>query len=253
MQTKSAATLRLPDLSASSLHILAMGLMLLDHLWATIVPGQDWMTCAGRLAYPIFAFLLAEGYAHTSSFRRYASRLLFWAVVSEIPFNLMYSSQAIYPYHQNVLWTLLIALCAMRLADLVREKLPVWLGMPAALGLGGVAALLATLAMTDYFAAGVLTVFAFYLFRGEGLWRKAGLLVCLWWIHVKLLGGLFYPIELFGFQFELVQQGFALLALIPIWLYRGRQGLHSRGFKLFCYAFYPGHMLVLALLQSILL
>lgn len=211
------------------------------------------MTCAGRLAYPIFAFLLAEGYAHTSSFRRYASRLLFWAVVSEIPFNLMYSSQAIYPYHQNVLWTLLIALCAMRLADLVREKLPVWLGLPAALGIGGAAALLAALAMTDYFAAGVLTVFAFYLFRGEGLWRKAGLLVCLWWIHVKLLGGLFYPIELFGFQFELVQQGFALLALIPIWLYRGRQGLHSRGFKLFCYAFYPGHMLVLALLQSILL
>ena len=49
MQTKSAATLRLPDLSASSLHILAMGLMLLDHLWATIVPGQDWMTC-GRTA-----------------------------------------------------------------------------------------------------------------------------------------------------------------------------------------------------------
>ena len=147
MQTKSAATLRLPDLSASSLHILAMGLMLLDHLWATIVPGQDWMTCAGRLAYPIFAFLLAEGYAHTSSFRRYASRLLFWAVVSEIPFNLMYSSQAIYPYHQNVLWTLLIALCAMRLADLVREKLPVWLGLPAALGIGGAAALLATLAM----------------------------------------------------------------------------------------------------------
>ena len=131
MQTKSAASLRLPDLSASSLHILAMGLMLLDHLWATIVPGQDWMTCAGRLAYPIFAFLLAEGYAHTSSFQRYASRLLFWAVVSEIPFNLMYSSQAIYPYHQNVLWTLLIALCAMRLADLVREKLPVWLGLPA--------------------------------------------------------------------------------------------------------------------------
>ena len=46
----------------------------------------------------------------------------------------MYSSQAIYPYHQNVLWTLLIALCAMRLAHLVREKLPVWLGLPAALG-----------------------------------------------------------------------------------------------------------------------
>ena len=55
------------------------------------------------------------------------------------------------------------------------------------------------------------------------------------------------------FQGGRIRQGFALLALIPIWLYRGRQGLHSRGFKLFCYAFYPGHMLVLALLQSFLL
>ena len=48
-------------------------------------------------------------------------------------------------------------------------------------------------------------------------------------------------------EFELCQQGLALLALIPIWLYRGRQGHHSKPFQYACYAFYPAHMLVLAI------
>ena len=48
------------DLSAAVLHIIAMALMLMDHLWATLLPAQDWLTCAGRLAFPIFAFMTVE-------------------------------------------------------------------------------------------------------------------------------------------------------------------------------------------------
>ena len=48
------------ELSAAALHIIAMALMLMDHLWATLLPAQDWLTCAGRLAFPIFAFMAVE-------------------------------------------------------------------------------------------------------------------------------------------------------------------------------------------------
>ena len=58
------------DLSAAALHILAMALMLMDHLWATLLPAQEWLTCAGRLAFPIFAFMAVEGYFHTHDLKK---------------------------------------------------------------------------------------------------------------------------------------------------------------------------------------
>ena len=73
-------------------------------------------------------------------------------------------------------------------------------------------------------------------------------IAALYWVNVELLGGLMYPVRLFGVEFELCQQGLALLALVPIWLYRGRQGYHSKPFQYFCYAFYPVHMLILVLI-----
>ena len=100
-------------ISSFTLHILAMALMLCDHLWATLFPAQEWLTCIGRIAFPIFAFMIAEGYFHTSNVKKYIARLLIFAIVSEVPFDLLYGSTVIYPFHQNVLWTFLIALLAI--------------------------------------------------------------------------------------------------------------------------------------------
>ena len=115
-----------------------------------------------------------------------------------------------------------------------------------------VGAVLGTLGMVDYYGAGVLTVFIFYFFHGHGRkwWCLLGQLAALYWVNVELLGGLMYPIQLFGMDFELCQQGLALLALVPIWLYRGRQGYHSKPFQYACYAFYPVHMLLLVLVLN---
>lgn len=237
------------NLSAAFLHLLAMGLMLCDHMWATLFPAADWLTCLGRIAYPIFAFLLVEGYFHTRNLWRYMLRLLGAAVLAEIPFNLMYSDSFIYPYHQNVLWTYIIGLLLITLLEEFKERfgqIPwlIFLPVPAFLGY-----FLGYALMTDYYGPGVLMILAFYLFRGRHWLHFLGQLVCLYLINVKMLGGFYYVVPLLRYDIEIVQQGFALFALLPIWLYEGRQGLHGKLFRWFCYLFYPVHMLVLFLIR----
>lgn len=238
------------DISAAVLHILAMVLMLMDHLWATLLPAQDWLTCAGRVAFPIFAFMSVEGYFHTHNFKKYAQRMLLFAVLSEIPFDLMYGGTWFYPVHQNVIWTLLMGLLGIHLMETVRKKQKLWIYVLVSAGVVAAGGILGTLCMVDYYGVGVLTVFIFYFFRGRKWWCLLGQLLALYWVNVQMLGGLMYPIQLFGMEFELCQQGLALLALLPIWLYRGRQGYHSKPFQYACYAFYPVHMLILVLVQN---
>ena len=236
------------EFSSAGLHILAMIFMLLDHLWATVVPGNEWMTCVGRLAFPIFAFLLVEGFFHTRSRKKYALRLLAWALISEIPFNLMYAGRVFYPVHQNVLWTFLLALGLMAWNERLRDAKPWrrWLCWIGTLVLGLLAG---TLTMVDYYGFGVMMVLVFYFFRGRAWWQLLGQFAGLYWINAEMMGGLVYEFTALGRIWVIHQQSLALLSLIPIWLYRGRKGHNSKGFQYFCYAFYPVHMLVLALIR----
>lgn len=239
------------ELTAAVLHIIAMTLMLMDHLWATLLPAKEWLTCAGRVAFPIFAFMAVEGYFHTRSFKKYILRMLLFAVLSEIPFDLMYGGTWFYPVHQNVLWTFLLSLLGVWLMEQVRKKGKTWMYLLVCVLVVLAGLVLGTLCMVDYYGAGVLTVFVFYFLHGRKWWCFLGQLAALYWLNVELLGGLMYPVQLFGMEFELCQQGLALLALIPIWLYRGRQGYHSKPFQYLCYAFYPVHMLLLVVVNFI--
>lgn len=234
------------------LHILAMFLMLCDHLWATVVPGNDWLTCVGRFAFPIFAFLIAEGYFHTKNRKQYVLRLLVFAVLSEIPFNLMTGGSPINLLHQNVLWTFLIGIGLIHLIEWARSKpYKIWRWLLVGIGVL-LGCLIAMLGMTDYMHFGVLTVLVFYLFRGRRWWCFLGQLVLLWIIHVEMMGGIVYPVELFGREWVIHQQGFALFSLLPIWLYRGNQGPYNKVLKYTYYAFYPVHLLVLYLLMLLI-
>ena len=239
-----------PGISAAALHIIAMTLMLMDHLWATLLPAQEWLTCVGRIAFPIFAFMSVEGYFHTHNFKKYLLRMLVFAVISEIPFDLMYGGTWFYPVHQNVLWTFLLSLLGVWLMEQVRKKGKTWMYLLVCVLVVLAGLVLGTLCMVDYYGAGVLTVFVFYFLHGRKWWCFLGQLAALYWLNVELLGGLMYPVQLFGMEFELCQQGLALLALIPIWLYRGRQGYHSKPFQYLCYAFYPVHMLLLVVVLN---
>ena len=236
-------------LDANMLRGLACVLMLCDHMWATIVPGNMWMTWLGRLAFPIFAFQIAEGFLHTSDFRNYALRLFAFGIVSEIPFDLLYGSTVFYPFHQNVMFTLLLGLLAIKALDDAKEKRTpksVIVGVLAA----GLCILGGGIAMTDYGAMGVATVVMFYICRN---FRFAWALQLIFMIlfNMVFFAGEYIPLTLAGHTFELQTQGFAVFALIPIWLYNGKKGISSKALQYGFYAFYPAHMLVLYLLFTL--
>lgn len=239
------------DISSAALHLLAMACMLMDHLWASVLWQQDWLTCVGRLAFPIFAFLCVEGYFHTSNFRRYLLRLLIFALLSEIPFDLMSAGTVFHPFHQNVLWTFLLGLLGIRLLERAREKGGTVRYLLTAFLCVALGYCLSTVTMADYYGAGVLTVFVFYFFRGRTWYFRLAQLAALYWLNVEVLGGQYYAVSLFGAEWEVCEQGLALLALVPIWLYRGRQGYHTKPFQYLCYAFYPVHLLALGLIRLV--
>jgi hypothetical protein len=234
-------------LTANMLRTIAILLMLSDHIWATYMSFGNWMTYIGRMAFPIFAFQIAEGYLHTSNFKKYALRLLGFAVVTEIPFNLFYSSRVFNPYHQNVLFTLLLGLIAIIVIDKMKKKRTaknialsvLWLVLIC---------VASTVGFVDYGFLGVLTVVAFYLLR-DFPFAWLAQLAAMVLINIVFFEGLMFNVEIFGRTFEIPSQGFAVLSLVPIWLYAGKKGRTSKLMQYGFYAFYPVHMLVLYLIK----
>ncbi len=234
-----------------SLHMMAMLFMLCDHLWGTIVPGNDWLTCIGRISFPIFAFMIVEGYFHTSNLKKYVKRLLIFAILSEIPFNLAMGSRVFYPVHQNVLWSFMISIGLIHLNEKARKTEKLWIRIATGCTTVLFGFLIGLLTMVDFYHAGILTVLVFYFFRQRVWWGYIGQFLCLWYINMELLGGLGYEVVLFGSTYFFTRQGLALLALIPIWLYKGRQGPHNKPLQYFYYAFYPVHLLILGILKML--
>ena len=238
--------------SGTALKTIACITMLVDHIGASCIeagiltPGLDAGTLSqdtlsayplyrldmvlrftGRLAFPLFCFLLVEGFVHTHDVKKYVQRLFLFALISEVPFDLAFFRTPFALDHQNVYWTLALGVLAM--AGLKRfEKengLPGWQGLVWA---GGCAAL-ALAARTDYNASGVIIICALYLTRTNRKWQ------C-------LAGALL-------FMFELT----APLAFVLVWFYNGQRGACSPLLKKAFYWFYPVHLLVLAMITNLML
>jgi len=234
-------------LSASALRALAMTLMLLDHLWASVVPGNNWMTWVGRMAFPIFAFQAAEGYCHTSNYNKYIRRLLLFALLSEIPFNLFYIGAPVFPFHQNVMFTLLLGLLLVRQLDPARRGRGagsffkrcaiVWLIL-----------LVSVITFPDYGMRGVLTVAAFYV-AGKLPMKQLWYLAALIGLNVVGFKGEMLPFMLGGMELHFPVQGFAVFAILPVCLYNGRKGGGGKALQYGSYVFYPAHMLALHLIR----
>ena len=238
---------RLKFINSNTLKILAMALMLLDHLWATVVPGNEWMTCVGRLAFPIFAFMISEGYVHTSDFRKYAKRLLIFGLISEIPFNLMSTGAFIYPFHQNVMFTLLLGLLSIRAIDKFKKDMKIKTGIFCILKVL-LFLLIGTVGFVDYGAMGILVIIAFYVFRDVKFGRLLQLL-SLVLLFIVFFKGYQMVIPFAGREILFPRQGLGVLAMLPISLYSGKKGADSKLLKHAFYWFYPVHMAVIYLIS----
>ena len=226
-------------LNGFHLKLIALCTMFIDHMGATLFPGVLWLRCVGRLAFPIFCFLIAEGCVYTRNRKKYAARLLVFAVLSEIPFNLM-SRGAVGDIHrQNVLWTLLAGALVCWLMDWALKKRAA--SSFVLTGAVMVAAYwLLELLNTDYGGWGMLLVAVFYAVRrtpNSPAVKMAAQALGLAVFAVGVMNGRVITIELW-----------ALVALLPIWLYNGRRGFSPKAVQYGFYAFYPVHILILSLI-----
>ena len=224
---------KLRILDGTSLKLIAMISMVFDHVGDTFFPGALWMRMIGRLAMPLFSFCIAEGYAHTKNKQRYLLRMGVFALVSEIPFDLAFEGR-VGLGHQNIMLSFFLAILALMLFDRIRGEGKEHAAGKTLLGILCVCAVavLALVLRADYTLFAVLAVFLFYVLRNRHPLLRCG--VGVGFLALTRTVGYYRATG---------------LSLIPLLLYNGKRG---RGLKWLFYAFYPGHLLLLYLLKTVL-
>jgi len=215
------------------LKMIAIITMLIDHIGATFFLNSEIyypMRLIGRIAFPIFAFLIVEGYFHTRNVRNYIIRLLIFAFISEIPFDLCFQHTIFAFGSQNIFFNLALGLLTIHCLTLVSKRFdPNHLkGSLLTAGIVIASMVIATVGRFDYQAYGIVYMLVFYYMRG----KKIGL----------ALAFLFVNVFLFGSHIQV----YASLAILFLLCYNGEKG---RSLKYFFYAFYPVHLCILFLLQ----
>lgn len=206
-----------------TLKCIAMVCMLIDHTGAVLFPQYRILRIIGRLAFPIYCFLLVEGAMHTSNIRKYELRLLLFALVSEVPFDLALFRQIQWS-HQNVFFTLFLGVVVLDFAKRYKNKIMIFFAAVAAI-------LLAEFLHTDYSGSGIVFIVCYYLLYERRMFRH-----------------LMFAVEnllLYG----ICTQSYASLAAAPMMLYNGEKG---PSLKYFFYIFYPLHLFILYLIFGVM-
>ena len=223
-------------MSVFALKILAILAMSLDHIAAVFLSPINMpyllMRGFGRIAFPIFCFLIVEGYYHTRDVKKYMIRLAGFALVSEIPFDLCFYQKPFYWQHQNVFFTLALGLITIYAIDEIKKRFSTSYIKALVLQFAVIILAMTTawFLSTDYSMLGILIIIAFYVGRGNII--QIAISICIVTLYL-------------GNTFQL----YSLLALIPIYLYYGKKGPSMR---YVFYVFYPAHMLILYVMSSLI-
>lgn len=202
-------------LDSFQLKCIAIVTMFIDHMGAVFFPDKLLFRYVGRIAFPIFAFLLVEGFFHTRDVRKYMCRLGVFAILSEVPYDLAFRGEILEFEHQNVFFALFIGVAMMY----ALENSSQWQAKAAEVLLAMWAA---TLLWADYRYKGILLIAVFYFLRDR---KKEKFVLGAGW----------------NFLWNWEIQGYGALASVPIAMYSGERG---RPMKYFFYLFYPLHLLL---------
>lgn len=227
-------------LSSFALKVVAIVGMALNHsayIFYPYLPTEALcvMFAVGGVTFPVMAYLLVEGYQHTSNVRRYGIRLFVFALISQVPFWLFLAPEG------NVLFPLLIGLAALYLYDHMKNRVAFWLVF---------AALTALSIHCDW---GILGPLIIIMMRAIPNRRQRIILPLL----LPIVGYGLPALSDFVATLDLVDLPFALYPLIgctsAIPLLLAYNGSRGRPMKWFFYAFYPAHILILGLAKGLLL
>ena len=246
--------MRRAGLSHETLKLIACVTMLLDHIGAALVVPPDalywsnvelyttiaWVNlvlrCIGRVAFPIFCFLLVEGVYHTRNPKKYILRLAVGMLLSEIPFDLAFFKDGISWGHQSVMVTLLLGgLMVLGMKRSKRLWKLLWI-IPFYCA--------AEWLHTDYAGKGILVIAMFALTKGtrhEKWCRVAGMFLLYWDFS--------YITRYYNLDIYLPLNRLPLLSAIPISLYDGRKLTYNKMVQWAFYLFYPVHIMILAVLK----
>ena len=239
--------------TSEQLKKIAMGTMFIDHAAVAVIyrHGLDEMSpllehiglamrLVGRMAFPLYAFLLVQGFLWTRDWKKYVSRMLLFAFAAEIPFNLASKGTLWYPYAQNTILTLSVGLICLKMINILEEKydLPwpgkpvtgfgdecgnVFLGYVLVIWVTAVSMAMARVFGFDYDAGGILLIVLFYVFRCRPAEQAAA--------------GMAGLLLIYGFSTYVF---FAWIAIFFISRYNGERG---RRMGYLPYVFYPAHLL----------
>lgn len=198
--------------------------MLIDHIGAIFYPDIIALRVIGRIAFPIYCFLLVQGFLHTSNLKKYMVRMGVFAILSEVPFDLARTGCWMDLEKQNVFITLFLGLCCMTIYRLSEQK-----QQPVLMASGILAVcILSQLIRADYQWLGILLIMIFYI------WQTSKLVCYTVFITVTSV----YCLTVMSWL-----QAASICALIPIYWYNGKRGKYS--FRYVFYFFYPVHLLIL--------
>lgn len=224
-------------LSSFVLRLMALLCMFVDHAGLALFPSVGIFRCVGRLAFPLYCFLIAQGFCHTRDIRAYARRLLFLALVSEVPFDLLIFGRISSAMEQNVVFALLLgllALCAVRSLK----------GKPLLSAMAVFALMLVAMAAKVSFGwLGIALCLAFdYAHDDRILQALSAVLLPALYSLTLLLSGVSHSWVMVSLC--------ACLSAVPIFLYNGKPGLHHRALTFAFYAAYPLHLCFLLLIRA---